>query len=283
MPMMFCFGLGYCATRLNAALVEDGWEVAGTKRSKIDSANVFLFDGYNPVEQTSALKRTTHLLSSVPPSSGKDPVLQYNLSELRTLGDLEWVGYLSATSVYGDTSGEWVDESCTPNPGTKRGIDRLSAEHEWLDFGARSGVPVQIFRLSGIYGPRRSVFDRINAGLAKRIYAPTTYFSRIHVDDIIQVILASISSPRAGALYNLADDEPTTSSEIIEYGYALMGRSLPPAISLADSGLSEIAKTFYTESRRVKNERIKRELGIKLRFPNYRLGLDAIFNEILGY
>lgn len=283
MPLMFCFGLGYCATYLNATLVEDGWEVAGTKRSKNNLANVFLFDGRGPVEQTSALKRTTHLLSSVPPSGGKDPVLEYNLSELIVLEDLEWVGYLSATSVYGDTSGEWVDESFTPNPGTKRGIDRLSAEHEWLDFGVRSGVPVQIFRLSGIYGPERSVFDRINSGLARPIYAPTTYFSRIHVDDIIQVILASISSPRAGALYNLADDEPATSSEIIEYAYALMGRSPPPAISLADSGLSEFGKTFYTESRRVKNEKIKRELGVKLRFPDYRLGLDAIFNDILRH
>ena len=189
---------------------------------------------------------------------------------------------LFRSSVYGDTSGDWVDESFTPNPGTKRGIDRLSAEQEWLDFGVRAGVPVQIFRLSGIYGPGRSVFDRINAGLAKHIYAPATYFSRIHVEDIIQVILASISSPRPGALYNLADDEPTTSSEIIEYGYKLMGRSPPPAISLADSGLSEIGKTFYKESRRVNNDRIKRELGVKLLFPNYRLGLDAIFNEILG-
>jgi nucleoside-diphosphate-sugar epimerase len=282
MPRIFCFGLGYCATRLNEALVVDGWEVAGTKRSKIDLANVFLFDGRGPVEQTSTLKKTTHLLSSVPPSGGKDPVLQYNLSELIALRDLEWVGYLSATSVYGDTSGDWVDESFTPNPGTKRGIDRLSAEQEWLDFGVRAGVPVQIFRLSGIYGPGRSVFDRINAGLAKHIYAPATYFSRIHVEDIIQVILASISSPRPGALYNLADDEPTTSSEIIKYGYALMGRSPPPAISLADSGLSEIGKTFYKESRRVNNDRIKRELGVKLLFPNYRLGLDAIFNAILG-
>ena len=139
---------------------------------------------------------------------------------------------------------------------------------------------MHIFRLSGIYGPGRSVLDLIDSGLDKHIYAPTTYFNRIHVDDIIQVILASIAMPRAGAVYNLADDKPTTSSEIIEYGYALMGRTPPPALSLAESGLSEIGRSFYTESRRIKNKRIKRELGVKLRYPNYRPGLAAIFHEM---
>lgn len=278
MPQMFCFGLGYCATRLTRTLVVDEWKVAGTKRSKNDLTRVLLFDGRSPLKRTSVLEKTTHLLSSIPPSERKDPVLKYHLSDLLALKHLKWVGYLSATSVYGDTSGEWVDECFTPNPKTKRGIDRLSAEQQWLDFGVRAGVPVHIFRLSGIYGPGRSVFDRIDAGLAKHIYAPTTYFNRIHVDDIIQVILASIAMPRAGAVYNLADDKPTTSSEIIKYGYALLGRTPPPALLLADSGLGEIGRSFYKESRRIKNKRIKRELGVKLRYPNYRLGLDAIFH-----
>ena len=280
MPMMFCIGLGYCATRLNAALAEDGWEVAGTKRSKIDSANVFLFDGYDPVEQTSALKRTTHLLSSVPPSGGKDPVLQCNLSELRALGDLEWVGYLSATSVYGDTSGEWVDESCIPNPGTKRGIDRLSAEHEWLDFGARSGVPVQIFRLSGIYSIQNNILKRLIERQAKLIKKENQFFSRIHLEDIANILFFSMDKFKTNEIYNISDDKPTSQEEIISYGSKLLKVKSPEILKLDDIE-DGMLKDFYKDSKKVDNKKIKEFFNYKFIYPTYKEGLDSIFNNMV--
>ncbi len=278
MPRLFCFGFGYCAAHLADALMPEGWAVAGTKRAASDIPAIHVFDGTAPMADLSALEGTTHLLLSIPPAGTGDPVLRFHAADLAALPGLEWIGYLSATSVYGDSGGGWVDEDSDPNPCAERGLNRLQAEIQWLDFGAQSGVPVQIFRLAGIYGPGRSVFDRIRAGRAQRIDAPDILFSRIHVDDIVRVLRASIAAPSGGTVYNLADDEPAVSAEIVEYGYRLLGLVPPPMVALADAGLGEMGKSFYAESRRVRNDRIKDVLGVTLKYPNYRAGLRAILN-----
>jgi nucleoside-diphosphate-sugar epimerase len=280
MPSLFCFGFGYCAQHLSAALRPAGWEIKGTNRQNLDQKDIFFFDGFYPIKDPEAFVGITHLLVSVPPISGIDRVLECHADSLSNLPSLKWVGYLSATSVYGDTCGAWVDEQSRLNPKTTRGVNRVNSESEWLKFGEMNSVPVQIFRLAGIYGPGRSVFDRIRGGQARCIRAPHIFFSRIHIDDIVKVLIASVLSPSAGAIYNLADDEPTPSSDVVEYAYRLLGQIPPTSLSIDDAGLNEFERSFYEESRRVKNTKIKEDLGVSLDYPNFRSGLKGILDKI---
>jgi nucleoside-diphosphate-sugar epimerase len=197
-------------------------------------------------------------------------------NDIAALSCLRWVGYLSTTGVYGTRDGGWVDETAELRPSSARGKHRVEAETEWLDLGRRHGVPVHTFRLAGIYGPSHSAFDALRDGAAKRIDAGAQVFSRIHVDDIANVLLASMARPRPGAIYNVCDDEPAAQADVVAYAAKLLGVEPPPLVPLAEAGLSPMARSFYADNKRVSNALIKKELDVTLTHPNYRAGLAAI-------
>ncbi len=218
----------------------------------------------------------THLLISIPPDAAGCPVFDSHGAEIAALRDLRWIGYLSSTNVYGDRAGGWVDETMPTEPSGERGRRRVAAEAAWRALGERSGIPVQIFRLAGIYGPGRSALDALRAGTARRIVKPDQVFSRIHVADLATVLEASIAQPRAGAIYNVCDDAPSPPDEVIAYAAVLLGVAPPPLEDFATAALSPMARSFYDDSKRVSNRRIKEELGVSLRYPSYREGLAAL-------
>jgi nucleoside-diphosphate-sugar epimerase len=284
MKKLFAFGLGFSAETLAKRLFAKGWQIAGTARDDAKVARLKA-EGYDAVRfageaGNTAVARhlagTTHLLHSIPPGPEGDPVLTHFREEIAALPSLEWVGYLSTVGIYGDQDGAWVDESTTPKPNSARTLARVASEKGWLAFGREIGVPVQVFRLAGIYGPGRSVFDKLKAGTARRIDKGGQVFSRIHVADIASVLEASIAHPRGGAIYNVADDEPAAPGDVVAYAAELMGVPPPPEVAFADADLSPMARSFYEGSRRIRNARIKSELGITLRYPTYREGLKAL-------
>ncbi|MEI6556924.1 MAG: SDR family oxidoreductase [Rhodospirillaceae bacterium] len=271
---LFCFGLGYSARALAAELMAAGWRVAGTSRDEAGLATLaglgiesHRFEAVTP----GALAGTTHLLSSVPPDEAGDPVLARHGALLAPLaGTLAWAGYLSTTGVYGDTGGAWVDEAAPLAPSGARQARRIAAERAWL-----AALPCHVFRLAGIYGPGRSALDQVRAGTAKRIDKPDHLFSRIHVDDISNVLIASFARPNPGAIYNVCDDRPAAPAEVVTEASRLLGVEPPPLQPLVLSALSPMAASFWRDHRRVRNDRIRRELGVVLRHPDYRSGLAA--------
>jgi len=223
---------------------------------------------------TPALARASHLLSSVAPDGEGDPVLRA-LGPQIAAANLDWVGYLSTTGVYGDHGGDWVDEDTALTPATARGRARVAAEADWQALG----VPLHIFRLAGIYGPGRGPFAKLRAGTARRIVKPGQVFSRTHVADIAQVLAASIARPDPGRIYNVCDDDPAPPQDVIAHAAQLLGLPVPPEEPFETADLSPMARSFYAESKRVRNDRIKDELGVRLLFPTYREGLAAILAE----
>ena len=270
---LFAFGLGYTARALAALLAHDGWESGGTSREP--RAGFHHFDRAHPLD-AAALAGATHILVSVPPDETGDPVLAAHGSDIAALPSLAWLGYLSTTAVYGHCDGGWVDETSELRPSGERGRRRVAAEAGWLDLWRRHGVPVHVFRLAAIYGPGRSPFAALRARAARRIAKPGQVFSRIHVNDLASVLAASIARPRPGAVYNVTDDEPAPSEAVIAYAASLLGLPPPPLVPLDQAALSPLARSFYDDNRRVSNALIKRELGVALRYPNYRAGLTAI-------
>ncbi len=281
---LVCFGFGYSARAFAGLVGSRGWRVAGTTRGAdklrlMTEAGVegHLFERGHPLAEP-ALEGTTHLLVSVPPDEAGDPVLDHHGEGIAALPSLEWVGYLSTTGVYGDTGGDWVDETSPLRPTAARLVRRAEAEARWLALWRERGASVHVFRLAGIYGPGRSTLDQVRSRRARRIVRPGYLFSRIHVDDIARVLLASVARPDAGAIYNLCDDEPATQAEVIEYACRLLGVAPPAPVPFeqAASEMSAMARSFWADNRRVSNGRIKLELGVRFRFPNYRAGLEAI-------
>ncbi len=282
MPRLFCFGLGYSALALARALKARGWTVAGTCRSEdarlalaAEGIEAYLFDRERPLADPSAkLAGTTHVLSSVPPDDQGDPVLDCHADAVAAL-DTNWIGYLSTTGVYGDRGGDWVDESSDLRPVGPRGRRRVEAEEGWLDLWRRHGRPVHLFRLAGIYGPGRGPFEQVRTGTARRVIKPGQVFSRIHVDDIVQVLEASMAKPHPGAAYNVCDNEAAPPQDVIVEASRLLGIPPPPEIPFETADLSPMARSFYDELKRVSNRRIREELGVRLRYPTYREGLAA--------
>ena len=261
MAQMLIFGMGYAASHLAGRLRARGWEVEGTTRD--GRAGGIAFDDERAVHK--ALRGATHILSSVPPAEGRDPVLA-RYGEAIALAPAAWTGYLSSTGVYGDTRGAWVDESA---PVKGRRADRNAADAAWSTLRSE----VSVFRLPGIYGPGRSILDRIREGRAHRIELPDQVFSRIHIDDIAGGVIASFRGP--AGIYNLADDEPCPQNRLVEWGCAMLGAPLPQLQSLEEAGLSPAARAFYAENRRVANGKAKRLLGWTPRYPTFREGLAA--------
>ncbi|RDD61514.1 SDR family oxidoreductase [Ferruginivarius sediminum] len=282
---LFCFGLGYSARRLADRLLAEGWRVAGTTRDEAKAGELraagveaCVFDRGQPLaDAATALAGTTHLLSSVPPNREGDPVLDHHAGDIAALaGRLAWAGYLSTTGVYGNREGGWVDEESELHPTSARAERRVAAEHAWLRLHAGQGIPVHVFRLAGIYGPGRSPLDAVRQGRAKRIDKPGQVFSRIHVEDIATVLQASMARPNPGRVYNVCDDEPAAPAEVTEHACRLLGVESPPLVALEDAGLSDMGKTFWQDNKRVSNRRMHEELGVRLAYPDYRTGLEAL-------
>jgi nucleoside-diphosphate-sugar epimerase len=279
---LFCFGFGYSALALAPLVAAEGWTVSGTCRTTERAAAlralgfaVELFDRDRPLA-AAAISGITHLLVSVPPDATGDPVFDRHSRDIAALPGLAWLGYLSTTGVYGDRGGGWVDETAALRPSGERGRRRVKAEADWLGLWRSHGLPVHIFRLAAIYGPRRSPFEALRTGVAKRIDKPGQVFSRIHVDDLARVLLASMRRPRPGAIYNVCDDEPAAPEAVVAHAAGLLGMPMPPMVPLAEARLSAMALSFYDDNKRVQNTLIKQELGTVLRYPDYRAGLAAI-------
>ncbi len=278
--VLLSIGHGYTARALAGIIMPEGWQVIGTTRSE-ESAGTLLSSGIDALvwpgsDLCDAIGQATHVLVSVPPAVDGDPVLQGERDQLLAHGKrLEWVGYLSTTGVYGDHGGGWVDESTPPSPSTERGRRRVLAEAAWV----KTGLPVHVFRLAGIYGPGRGPFRKVLDGRARQVIKPGQVFSRIHVSDIARILKASMERPDPGTIYNVCDDEPAPPEDVIACAARLLGVPVPEAIPFDMAELSPMARSFYAESKRVSNRKVKTELGVTLEFPDFRSGLEALLQQ----
>ncbi len=288
-PRLFCFGIGYSSDALIRALPVAKWHAGGTVRTaeKAETLKARGIDatvwsgGPLPADAAGRLQQASHVLVSVPPDAQGDPAFRAAADMIRTNMDVKWLGYLSTTGVYGDTGGQPVDESAPVNPSSERSQRRVDAEAAWLGLLRDADVPVHVFRLAGIYGPGRSQLDAVRAGRAKRIDRPGHVFSRIHVDDIGQVLAASIASPNPGAVYNVCDDEPAPPAEVTAYACDLLDMEPPPLedFETAKQRMTPMGLSFWNDNRRVLNRRIREELGVTLKYPDYRSGLNGVLAE----
>jgi nucleoside-diphosphate-sugar epimerase len=292
MSTLICFGFGYCAEHFVAAFGQKFDRIIGTVRGAERAAilnayeaprvQAVAFDGVQPVpELTSAIADADYVLVSVPPGENGDPVLSIFGEALKHAKKLREIVYLSTIGVYGDREGWWVDEDAVPDPNLERGRERLSAELMWRLVGRWNGAAgVAVLRLAGIYGPGQNALEQIARGKARRIVKPGQVFNRIHVGDIAQAIDAAFAR-RASGIFNVADDEPSPPGDPIVFAAQLLGVVPPPEIPFAQAAqtMSPMALSFWQECRRVRNDRLKRELGVTLRYPTYREGLRALFEE----
>ena len=262
------------------------WQVFCTTRftekiGEIKSFNAIPI-GFDDEEKIKSLfDEDLYILSTAPPENGKDPVLEnYGPLFKKNSERIKWVGYLSTTSVYGDKKGEWVNEDTALEPNLERSISRVSAEKSWIKFGLNHLVKTTIFRLAGIYGPGRSLIDRFIGN--EKIYIidkPTHLFNRIHVEDIIGVVEKAMSSQSGTTIYNLSDDLPATQLEVAQFAASLLKKNIPETVSLSSEKVSEMARSFYKEEKKVSNEKLKNELGYHLLFPSFKEGLLAIYKN----
>ena len=278
---LLTFGHGYTARELTKHLLPKGWKITGTTRDKkkikplCDTGiSALLWDDQKLEE---AVGTATAVLVSASPNEEGDPVyLRFVEAIRRRTNSIRWFGYLSTSGVYGDFEGKWIDEDTKPVPTTKRGKKRLLAENQWKSV---ENLPLHIFRLAGIYGPGRGPFAKIRSGVAKRIIKKGQVFNRIHVEDIAQVLVASLERPQPGQIYNLCDDDPAPPEDVIGYSADLLGLPPPPLVGFEEAELGEMARSFYAENKRIRNNRIKTELGVVLKYPNYRIGLKELLKR----
>ena len=278
-PCLLIFGHGYTASALVDHLGTEDWEIFGTTRN-VDTADLLKENNITPLMWSddtsikSIIKRSNCILHSIAPTEVEDPVYEKFAEDIiaRSI-NLSWVGYLSTTSVYGNHDGQWVDEKTPVNPSGNRGLLRVNAENTWARI---NNLPLHIFRLAGIYGEGRSPLDKIRSGKAQLISKPGQFFSRIHVEDIAQVLKASIEMPNRGSIYNVCDDMPAAPDEVLAYAAKLLNYPEPPRIDFEAAELSPMAKSFYSDNKRVNNHLIKNEFSLALKFPNFKAGLDAL-------
>ena len=283
---LFCFGFGYVAGTLARQLDTAAFEVAGTNRAvEAGVPGAVALTSFNGAEHGAGvadlLAGATHVLVSVPPGADGDLVLRHHADDLAQLVTLKWIGYLSTIGVYGDADGDWIDETCMIQPKSERGRRRAAAEAEWRAFGKLHGKRVEIFRLPGIYGPGRSALDAVKAGTARRIVKQGQVFNRIHVADIAAVLARAMTLAAQGRAvpfdtYNVVDDEPGSPQDVVAYAADLLQMPAPPEQPFETADLSPMARSFYGESKRVRNDRMKAAFGISLQYPTYREGLRAI-------
>lgn len=282
-PYLFCFGLGYSALALARLLLPQGWRIGGTttdpdKLVELRTVGIeaYLFDSNRPLSDPGAtFQDATHILVTIPPCGEQDPAFDLHSDDIAAAPHMRWLGYMSTTGVYGNRNGEWIDETANPAPSSRRGDNRLRAEEHWHALYLLTGIPLHVFRIAGIYGPGRSALDSVRMGTARRINKPGHVFNRIHVDDIAQVLAASMQQPRPGAIYNLADDEPSPSADVISHACRLLDLDEPPLIDHDKAHLPPMVQSFYKDNKRIRNNLIKQELGVVLRYSDYRAGLAA--------
>jgi nucleoside-diphosphate-sugar epimerase len=291
MTSLICFGFGYCAEHFVAAFGQKFDRIIGTVRGAERAAilnaydgsrlHAFVFDGTQPAPELSgAVAQADHVLVSAPPGEDGDPVLSIFGDTLAQAKQLRAIVYLSTIGVYGDRGGAWVDETTQPHPDSGRGSARLAAERAWLGIGERNGASVAVLRLAGIYGPGQNALEQIARGKTRRVAKPEQVFNRIHVADIAQAIDAAFTR-RASGIFNVADDEPSPQGDPIVFAAKLLGVEPPPEIAFAQAAqsMSPMALSFWQECRRVRNDKLKRELGVSLRYPTYREGLKALLEQ----
>ncbi len=269
-PRLLLFGPGYCGAAIARAAAASGYDVITAGRTDFDAA-------------MKAFPEATHLISTVPPDREGDPILARYGAAIAAAPALRWIGYLSATSVYGDRAGATVDEDTPPAPTNERGQRRLAAERAWEK--AAAGRPLDLFRLAGIYGPGRSVFAALRSGEARRILKPGHVFGRIHRDDIEAAVLAAMRNPPTGTrVLNLTDEAPAESAVVLEEAARLIGVPAPPALGFAEAyeAMGPIARSFWDENRQVLSRKTRAALGLAWRYPSYREGLAAILAEESG-
>ena len=285
---IFCFGFGQVAKYFIYNLSKKyDVNLATTSRKKTRKKKIFginynnyhFLDNNFDIEILSKIKNYDHILVSIPPKKGVDIVIK-NFQKF--LGDIEinWITYLSATSVYGDHQGKWVNENSKLNPSTKNGKSRLNAEKKWIEFCSKKKIPFQIFRLSGIYSPERNIFERIKSGSQKVVNKPNHFFSRIHVEDIANILEITLKQRKikSGEIYNLSDDYPCPNIEVVDCACNLMKISKPKIIQINEIK-NKMLRNFYKDSKKVSNKKIKEVFSYKLKFPTYKEGLSNIFNH----
>ena len=281
MNRLLSIGHGYSASALAPSLLARGWQVLGTTRRPQACAQIAA-SGVTPVlwgpQVAAEIAQASHILISIAPEAGADPTLAA-FGAVLAAAQPQWVGYLSTTAVYGDHAGAWVDEQTPLTPSTARGEARVAAEAAWQ----ATGLPLDIFRLAGIYGPGRGPFEKVRDGTARRILKPGQVFSRIHVDDIAGAVLASILRSEPGQAYNLCDDDPAPPEDVLSYAAQLLGLPEPPGIPYDQAEMTPMARSFYAENKRVRNDKMKQELGYQLKYPDYRAGLRGLLSAIDGF
>lgn len=282
---LLVLGFGYTAARFVALHGGDFERVAVTGRTpeKIETLRrhgheALVFAGDASPELLEAASAASHILVSIPPNEMGDPAIAALGDILRESKNLRWIGYLSTTGVYGDCGGDWVDESRPVNPQSARSIHRANAENLWLDLSA-PGRSVQVFRLSGIYGPGRNALLDLKAGRQRNIFKAGQVFNRIHVDDIAAIVKAGIEQPEKGPIFNLADSEPAPIGDVVGYAAKLLGMDVPPEVAFEDLVMPEMARSFWLENKRVAADLVKTDLGVTLLYPTYREGLSAVLRE----
>jgi nucleoside-diphosphate-sugar epimerase len=286
---VFFFGMGYSSLATAKSiheLIDPNATIAGTRRSEEGCERLaespyrlHIFDGVTRGSTLGPdLQAATHLVLSIPPGEAGDPALKLHRADLDSAAGLQWLCYFSTVGVYGDFDGNWIDETASTHPANERSRLRLEAESAWRDYAKARGLPLLILRLAGIYGPGRSSFDKLREGTARRIVKPGQVFNRIHVEDIGRVT-ALAAGARLGGTFNLSDEEPAPPQDLVEYAARKMGTSVPPDVAFEDAKMTEMARSFYADNKRISNVAIKQALGIELLYPDYRTGLDAIYEQ----
>jgi nucleoside-diphosphate-sugar epimerase len=282
MSSLLVFGYGYTARHFVEAVKDEFTTFIGTTRrpqtKKSGLVDLLRFDGVDadPVLHQAVMEADA-VLVSVPPDERGDLVLDAFSDLLAQNQNLRWLGYLSTVGVYGDHQGAWVDERTPLYPHSERSKRRVEAEQAWLDLGQQAGLPVHVFRLAGIYGPGQNALVNLQQGTAKRVIKEGQVFNRIHVEDIVAVLKASLQKPHAQAIYNVSDDEPSPPQDVVAYAAQKSGYPLPPEMPFEKANLSPMALSFYGENKRVSNALIKEALGVTLAYPTYRQGIDALY------
>ena len=286
---IFCFGFGQVAKnfikKINLENININLSATSREKStnkKFENINYYSYkfngDIFDP-DLIDSLKKSDHILISIPPINGTDAVLKHFHSYIET-NKTKWITYLSATSIYGDHKGKWVDEESKADPKFQNGIDRLEAEKSWMKLSTNKNLPIQIFRLSGIYSNERNILLRLKSGEAKIINKKDHFFSRIHVEDIANLLLKSLKNFKAKEIYNIKDDKPAPSEEVTSYGIKLLGIDKPKLIKISDLE-NGMLKNFYLESKKVSNRKMKKFFNYRLKFPTYVEGLNYINNNLI--
>ena len=288
---LFCFGFGQVAQSFVKKISSEkiSIELTTTSREKTSEKNFenISFKSFNfskdnfDKDLIKSLKATNYILISIAPSEGEDIVLKNFKNILQKNKDsYKWICYLSATSVYGNHNGAWVDEKSITRPTSINGKERLNAEKNWLDLALSNNLPFQVFRLSGIYSNHNNVLSRLKSGEAKIIQKKEHYFSRIHVEDIANVLFKSLTNFKSGEIYNISDDQPSTSEEVMLYGAKLLKMKKLDYIELKDVS-SEMVKNFYKDSKKVSNKKMKSFFQYELKFPSYKEGLSYVKDNFI--